>query len=309
MGAFSRRSRAMVSRTRPSTAWVLRRRVANAAAVRAANREGSLMRRLPVRRRFSRCFRRGRRCRYRQDRWRGTRWTIRDGSSPGVCADPRRGHDPGARGRGQCSFEAVDGAGGGLEIAVQVVGGGVVGCALGQLSPLCAFTSPIQQIGAGEHELVAVVAIQIPWVGPAVDDGLEGAKTTFGRCAAPRQVDREHLGLFASHRGRVTGEQFTGVGGAVFGDPDLLQYVLEIGIRQVDIVFGHAVADLAEISAGVGGLMRQVVGSVCYENTLILPGARLTPAMSRNSLAVKEKQKWWRSARARARCPGRGSRR
>jgi len=207
---------------------------------------------------------------------------------------------------------------------VQVVGGGVVGCALGQLSPLFAFTSPIQQIGAGEHELVAVVAIQIPWVGPAVDDGLEGAKTTFGRCAAPRQVDREHLGLFASHRGRVTGEQFTGVGGAVFGDPDLLQYVLEIGIRQVDIVFGHAVADLAEISAdvgeagagaqqvggqGVAGLMRHVVGSVCYENTLILPGARLTTAMSRNSLAVKEKQKWWRSARARARCPGRGCRR
>jgi hypothetical protein len=152
-------------------------------------------------------------------------------------------------------------------------------------------------------ELVAVVAIQIPWAGPAVDDGLEGAKTTFGRCAAPRQVDREHLGLFAGHRGRVTGEQFTGVGGAVFGDPDLLQYVLEIGIRQVDIVFGHAVADLAEISAdvgeagagaqqvggqGVAGLMRHVVGSVCYENTFILPGARLTTAMSRNSLAVKE---------------------
>ena len=36
---------------------------------------------------------------------------------------------------GQGLLQAVDGAGGGLEVAVQVVGGGVVGGALGQESP------------------------------------------------------------------------------------------------------------------------------------------------------------------------------
>ena len=76
-------------------------------------------------------------------------------------------------------------AGGGLEILVQVVGGGVIRSALGQLSPLLAFTPPIQQIRPGQHELVAVVAVQIPRACPTVDDRLEGAATALGRRAAP----------------------------------------------------------------------------------------------------------------------------
>lgn len=43
---------------------------------------------------------------------------------------------------GQGLFQAVDGAGGGLEVAVEVVGGGVVGGAFGQQSPLLALAPP-----------------------------------------------------------------------------------------------------------------------------------------------------------------------
>ncbi|WP_223839121.1 hypothetical protein [Saccharopolyspora pogona] len=42
---------------------------------------------------------------------------------------------------GQGFLQAVDGAGGGLEVAVQVVGGRVVGSTLGQLPPLFAFAA------------------------------------------------------------------------------------------------------------------------------------------------------------------------
>jgi hypothetical protein len=60
------------------------------------------------------------------------------------------------------------------------------------------------------------------------------------------------LGLLAGHRGRVTGEKFARVGGAGPSNPDLLQHLFQIRIRQVHIVFGHAVADLAQIPADVG---------------------------------------------------------
>ena len=138
---------------------------------------------------------------------------------------------------------------------MQVVGGGVVGGAFGQLAPLFAFSPPIQQIRAGEHELVAVVAVQLPRAGPAVDDRLEGAEPALGRGGAPRQVDRQRLGLLAGHRGQhrgVGGEKFARVGGAGPGHPDLLQHVFEIRIRQVHIVFGHPIGDLAEVSCGCG---------------------------------------------------------
>lgn len=52
-------------------------------------------------------------------------------------------------------LQTVDGAGSGLEGGVEAVGGGIVGCSLGQLSPLLAFTPPAKKIRAGEHELVA----------------------------------------------------------------------------------------------------------------------------------------------------------
>jgi hypothetical protein len=59
---------------------------------------------------------------------------------------------------------------------VEVVGGGVVGGAFGQQPPLFAFAAPVEQVGAGQDELVAVVAVEVPGAGAAVDDGLEGAE-------------------------------------------------------------------------------------------------------------------------------------
>lgn len=50
-------------------------------------------------------------------------------------------------------LQAVDGAGGGFEVAGQVVGGGVVGGALGQQPPLLAFAAPVEQVGAGQTNL------------------------------------------------------------------------------------------------------------------------------------------------------------
>ena len=153
---------------------------------------------------------------------------------------------------GQGLLQAVDGAGGGFEVAVQVVGGGVVGGAFGQQSPLLAFASPVEQVGAGQDELVAVVAVEVPGAGAAVDDGLEGAESALGGGAAAGQVDGQGLGLLAGERGGVAGEQFAGVGGAGPGDPDVLQDVVEVRLGQVDVVLGHAVGDLAEVAADVG---------------------------------------------------------
>ena len=42
-----------------------------------------------------------------------------------------------------------------------------------------------QQIRAGEHEPIAVVAVEVPRAGAAVDDRLEGAKPALGGCGAP----------------------------------------------------------------------------------------------------------------------------
>jgi hypothetical protein len=77
---------------------------------------------------------------------------------------------------GECLLQPVDGAGGGLEDLVQVAGGGVVGGALGDGVPLLAFAPPVQQIGARDDELAAAFAVQLPWAGAPVDDGLEGAE-------------------------------------------------------------------------------------------------------------------------------------
>jgi hypothetical protein len=109
-------------------------------------------------------------------------------------------------------LQAVDGAGGGLEVVVQVGGGGVVGGAFGQQPPLLALAPPVEQVGPGQDEFVAVVAAQAPGAGAAVDDGLEGAEPALGRSAAAGQVDREGLGLRAAERGGIPGEQLTGFG-------------------------------------------------------------------------------------------------
>ena len=80
---------------------------------------------------------------------------------------------------------------------------------------------------------------------PHVDDQLEGAESTLGRRAAPRQIERQHLSLVASHRSCGAVEEFARASSAGPGDPDLLQHILQIRIRQMHIVFGHPIADLA----------------------------------------------------------------
>src|SRR5262249_14021399 len=157
---------------------VARRRAASAAAVRGPP---------PVV--VVGVFTRPRWCRWprRPGRWGGTTAPRCGGSSPAVCAGPGRG--PGRAGRARPGvLQAVDGRGGGGKDLVQV-GGGVVGGAFGQRVPLFAFAAPVEQVGAGEHELVAVVAVQVPRAGAAVDDGLEGAEAALGRGGAAGQVD------------------------------------------------------------------------------------------------------------------------
>jgi hypothetical protein len=41
------------------------------------------------------------------------------------------------------------------------------------------------------------------------------------------------LRLLASQRGRFSGEEFTGLGGARPGDPDVLENVFQVGVREV----------------------------------------------------------------------------
>ncbi|MGW4886440.1 hypothetical protein [Streptomyces murinus] len=48
---------------------------------------------------------------------------------------------------GQGLLQAVDGTGAGLEVAVKVIGGGVVGGTFGQLPPLLALTAPVEDVG------------------------------------------------------------------------------------------------------------------------------------------------------------------
>jgi hypothetical protein len=62
----------------------------------------------------------------------------------GLVEQPKAGESP---------FQAVDGAGGGFEVAVEVVGGGVVRGAFGQQPPLLALASPVEQVGSGEQNL------------------------------------------------------------------------------------------------------------------------------------------------------------
>ncbi|WP_246144526.1 hypothetical protein, partial [Actinacidiphila oryziradicis] len=139
---------------------------------------------------------------------------------------------------GQSLLQAVDGAGGGLEVAVEVVGGGVVRGALRQQPPLFALAPPVEEVGAGEDELVAVVAVEVPGAGAAVDNGLEGAEAALGGCAAAGEVDGEGLGLLAGERSGRLGEDFTGAGAAGAGDPDVLEDVLQIGLGQASRIHG-----------------------------------------------------------------------
>lgn len=148
-------------------------------------------------------------------------------------------------------LQAADGPGCGLEVAVEVVGSGVVGGTFGQQSPLLALAPPVEQVGAGQDELVAVVAVKVPGAGAAVDDGLEGAETALGGGAAAGQVDRQSLGLRASERGGVAGEEVAGMSGAGSGDPHVLEDVVQVRLGQVDVVLGHAVGDLTEVTADV----------------------------------------------------------
>jgi hypothetical protein len=137
---------------------------------------------------------------------------------------------------GEGLFQAVDRAGGRLEVRVQVVGRRVVGRAFGEQPPLLALAPPVEQVSARQHELVAVAAIEVPRAGAAVHDGLECAEPALGRGAAPRQVDREGLGLLTGQRGGLPGQQLAGTGGSGAGDPDLLQDVFQVRLGKVEIV-------------------------------------------------------------------------
>ncbi|MFD4947972.1 hypothetical protein ACFWNT_37030 [Streptomyces sp. NPDC058409] len=134
---------------------------------------------------------------------------------------------------GQGLLQAVDGAGGGFEVVVEVVGGGVVGGAFGQQPPLLALAPPVEEVGAGEDELVAVVAVEVPGAGATVDDWLEGAESAFGGCAAAGQIDGDGLGMLAGERGGWLGEDFARAGGPGTGDPYVLEDVLQVGLGQV----------------------------------------------------------------------------
>ena len=216
---------------------------------------------------------------------------------------------------GQGLLQAVDGAGGGLEVRVQVVGGGVVGGAFGERAPLLALAPPVEQVGAGQHELVAVVAVQVPRAGAAVDDGLEGAEPALGGGAAPRQVDRQRLGLLAGERGGVAGEQLAGAGGAGPGDPDVLQDVLQVGVGEVDVVLGHPVGDLARGSGGCGSgvapARSRLVARVCRawwgtqrpRSRLVDPGPEpaVEPLVGQRRPCRRGCGSWWGTAPSRAR--------
>lgn len=90
---------------------------------------------------------------------------------------------------GQGLFQAVDGAGAGLEVAMEVVGGGVVRGTLGQQQPLLTLATPVEQVRAGQDELVTVVAVEAEGAGAALDDGLEGAEPALRGGAAAGQVE------------------------------------------------------------------------------------------------------------------------
>ena len=82
---------------------------------------------------------------------------------------------------------------------------------VGAIARVCAAN---KRIRAGEHEPIAVVAVEVPRAGAAVDDRLEGAESALGGRGAPRQVDRQRLGLSAGHRRELAGEQLARLGGA-----------------------------------------------------------------------------------------------
>jgi len=135
---------------------------------------------------------------------------------------------------------------------VQVVGGRIIRGAFGEEPPLLALAPPVEEVSAGQHELIAVMAVEIPRAGASLDDGLEGAEPALGRGAAPRQVDRQGLGLLPGQRGGLPGEQFPGAGGAGAGDPDLLQDVFQVRLGKVNIVLRHFLGDLPKVLADVG---------------------------------------------------------
>lgn len=116
--------------------------------------------------------------------------------------------------------------------------------ALGELAPLLAFGPPIQQIRAGEHEPIAVVAVEVPRASAGVDDRVEGAEPARGGRGAPRQVDHQRVGQVeqvdrdvAAHRCQTPAcaqRQFlVGVEGDALGVvlPSLVDLALQLGLN------------------------------------------------------------------------------
>lgn len=88
---------------------------------------------------------------------------------------------------------------------------------------------PVDEVGPGQDELVAVVAVHVPGAGVAVDDRLEGAEAAFGRGGFAGEVDGEGFGLLPRH-GFAAGQEETWLGCSRAGDPDRVQRVVQTGV-------------------------------------------------------------------------------
>lgn len=95
-------------------------------------------------------------------------------------------------------------------------------------APLLALAVPGDKVGAGEDELVAVAAVEVPGACIAVHDRLVGAEDAFGRCGLAGEVDGQGLGLRSGHR-LAAGKGKSGLSCPGPRDPDCLECFLECG--------------------------------------------------------------------------------
>ena len=130
---------------------------------------------------------------------------------------------------GEGLLQPVDRVGGGREDLVQVVGGGVVGGALGDGVPLLALAPPVEQVGAGQDELVAVWQSRFHGQAPP---STTGWKVQNPPSAGVLRRDRSIASACACRRSSGAAgpdSSSPGLGGAGSGDPDVLEDVFQVG--------------------------------------------------------------------------------